>query len=90
MAPLAETSTWPAALEAVDDDRRRRAVAEKAREAYASDCRQFAAWAEKSDPAHPVDPAGVDVRTLRRFAAAQSETGIAPSTIRRRAAALAW
>ena len=88
MAAHAETSTWPAALEAFDDDLRRRAVAEKTREAYASDCRQFAAWAEKSDPAHPVDPAGVDVRTLRRFAAAQSETGIAPSTIARRLAAL--
>jgi site-specific recombinase XerD len=88
MPSLAETSTWPAALEAFDDDLRRRAVAEKTREAYASDCRQFAAWAEKLDPAHPIDPADVDVRTLRRYAAAQSETGIAPSTIARRLAAL--
>ena len=84
MAAHAETSTWPAALEAFDDDLRRRAVAEKTREAYASDCRQFAAWAT----GRGVDPAGVDVRTLRRFAAAQSETGIAPSTIARRLAAL--
>ena len=88
MPSLTETSTWQSALEAFDDDLRRRAVAEKTREAYASDCRQFAAWAEKLDPAHPVDPAHVDVRTLRRYAAAQSEGGIAPSTIARRLAAL--
>jgi site-specific recombinase XerD len=88
MPSLTETSTWPAALEAFDDDLRRRAVAEKTREAYMSDCRQFAAWAEKLDPAHPVDPADVDMRTLRRYAAAQSEGGIAPSTIARRLAAL--
>ena len=43
---------------------------------------------EQSDPAHAVDPAHVDVRTLRRYAAAQSEGGIAPSTIARRLAAL--
>jgi len=88
MPSLTETSTWPAALEAFDDDLRRRAVAEKTREAYMSDCRQFAAWAEKLDPAHPVDPADVDMRTLRRYAAAQSEGGIAPSTIARRLVAL--
>jgi len=84
MPSLAETSAWPAALEAFDDDLRRRAVAEKTREAYASDCRQFAAWANDRQ----VDPAHVDVRTLRRYGAAQSEAGIAPSTIARRLAAL--
>jgi site-specific recombinase XerD len=84
MPSLTETSTWPAALDAFDDDLRRRAVAEKTREAYSSDCRQFAAWAGERE----VDPAHVDVRTLRRYAAAQSEGGIAPSTIARRLAAL--
>jgi site-specific recombinase XerD len=84
MEPLAETSMWPAALEAFEGDLRRRAVAEKTRVAYASDCRQFAAWAADRG----VDPAHVDVRTLRRYAAAQTETGIAPSTIARRLAAL--
>ena len=84
MESLAETSTWPAALEAFDDDLRRRAVAEKTREAYASDCRQFAAWAADRG----VAPAHIDVRMLRRYAAAQTETGIAPSTIARRLAAL--
>jgi len=84
MLSLAETSTWPSALEAFDDDLRRRAVADKTRDAYASDCRQFAAWAGERE----IDPAHVDVRTLRRYAAAQSEGGIAPSTIARRLAAL--
>jgi site-specific recombinase XerD len=84
MPSLTETPAWPKALEAFDDDLRRRAVAEKTRDAYASDCRQFAAWAEDRD----IDPAHVDVRTLRRFAASQSEGGIAPSTLARRLAAL--
>jgi site-specific recombinase XerD len=84
MASLADTSPWSAALEAFGDDLRRRAVAEKTRDAYGSDCRQFAAWAEDRS----VAPADVDVRTLRRYAAAQSETGIAPSTMARRLAAL--
>jgi integrase/recombinase XerC/integrase/recombinase XerD len=88
MSSLPETSAWAAALTAFDDDLRRRAVAEKTRAAYASDCRDFAAWAEKLAPTHPVDPAGVDVRTLRRYAASLSEGGIAPTTIARRLAAL--
>jgi len=84
MSSPAETSPWPGALEAFDDDLRRRAVAGKTRAAYASDCRQFAAWAIDRH----VDPAHVDVRTLRRYAAAMSESGIAPATIARRLAAL--
>jgi integrase/recombinase XerC/integrase/recombinase XerD len=88
MPSLPQSSAWRAALEAFDDDLRRRAVAEKTREAYASDCRDFAAWAENPARAHPVDPAGVDVRTLRRYAASLSERGIAPTTIARRLAAL--
>ncbi|HUJ33736.1 MAG TPA: tyrosine recombinase XerC [Solirubrobacteraceae bacterium] len=84
MESLAQTSSWPAALEAFDDDLRRRAVAEKTRQAYSGDCRQFATWAADRH----VDPAAVDVRTLRRYAAAQTETGVAPSTVARRLAAL--
>jgi site-specific recombinase XerD len=84
MPSLTETSAWRRALEAFDDDLQRRAVAVKTRAAYASDCRQFAAWAEGRE----IDPAHVDVRALRRYAAAQSEAGIAPSTIARRLAAL--
>jgi integrase/recombinase XerC/integrase/recombinase XerD len=81
---LAQTSAWPAALEAFDLDLRRRAVAEKTREAYGSDCRQFAEWAD----ARGAEPAQVDIRTLRRYAAGLAERGVAPSTIARRLAAL--
>ena len=84
MSSLAEMSAWPAALEAFDQDLRRRAVAEKTREAYRSDSRQFADWAG----ARGVEPAQIDVRTLRRYAAGLSERGIAPATVARRLAAL--
>ena len=84
MSSLAEMSAWPAALEAFDQDLRRRAVAEKTREAYGSDSRQFADWAG----ARGVEPAQIDVRTLRRYAAGLSERGIAPATVARRLAAL--
>ena len=88
MPAPAETSAWPAALEAFEADLRRRAVADKTRAAYSADCRHFAAWARESDPAHPAEPAHVDIRTLRRYAAGLSEDGIAPATIARRLAAL--
>src|SRR6185437_10186028 len=66
------------------DDLRRRAVADKTRTAYASDAGHFAAWAAERG----ADPADVDVRTLRRYAAGLVERGIAPATIARRLAAL--
>ncbi|MGN6869893.1 MAG: tyrosine-type recombinase/integrase, partial [Solirubrobacteraceae bacterium] len=75
---------WDAALAAFDDDLRRRAVAEKTRTAYASDASHFAAWAGERG----ADPADVDIRTLRRYAAGLAERGIAPATIARRLAAL--
>jgi integrase/recombinase XerC/integrase/recombinase XerD len=67
-----------------EQDLRRRAVADRTRGAYASDCRQFAEWAD----ARGVEPAQVDVRTLRRYAARLAERGIAPATIARSLAAL--
>jgi site-specific recombinase XerD len=84
MSSLAQMSAWPTALEAFDQDLRRRAVAEKTREAYGSDSRQFADWAA----ARGAEPSQVDVRTLRRYAAGLSERGIAPATVARRLAAL--
>jgi site-specific recombinase XerD len=84
MPASADTSPWGAALAAFDQDLARRAVAEKTRTAYASDCRQFADWAG----ARSVEPRQVDVRTLRRYAAGLSERGVAPATIARRLAAL--
>ena len=84
MPSLAQSSAWPAALAAFDRDLTRRAVAEKTRLAYASDCRQFAALGHRPR----VEPARVDIRALRRYAAGLSEQGIAPATIARRLAAL--
>ena len=84
MPAPADTSAWDAALRAFDQDLARRAVAEKTRTAYASDVRDFAAWAGDRG----VGPPGVDVRTLRRYAAGLSERGVAPATIARRLAAL--
>jgi integrase/recombinase XerC/integrase/recombinase XerD len=74
---------WRAALEAFDADLRRRAVAEKTRHAYAIDCRQFAIWAS----ARGLEPATVEVRPLRRYAASLSERGLHPSSVARKLAA---
>jgi site-specific recombinase XerD len=82
--PSSEQTPWDAAVEGLEDDLRRRAVAEKTRGAYLADARQFAAWAGPRD----VEPADVDIRTLRRYVAGQAERGMAPATIARRLAAL--
>ncbi|HUA04235.1 MAG TPA: tyrosine recombinase [Solirubrobacteraceae bacterium] len=84
MPAPADNPAWDAALAAFDQDLARRAVAEKTRTAYATDVRDFAAWAQDRD----ADPPQVDVRTLRRYAAGLSERGVAPATIARRLAAL--
>jgi integrase/recombinase XerC/integrase/recombinase XerD len=52
--------------------------------AYAIDSVQLAAWATARD----LEPAAVDFRTLRRYAASLSEEGQAPSTIARKLASL--
>jgi integrase/recombinase XerC/integrase/recombinase XerD len=75
---------WQAAIEAFEQDLVRRAVAEKTRAAYGIDVRQFGEWA--TDRA--LDPATVDLRALRRYAASLSEQGSAPATVARKLAAL--
>lgn len=75
---------WKAALDAFDQDLRRRAVASKTRQAYAIDVTQFAEWAS----ARGTDPDAVGVRELRRYLAGLSEAGQAPSTVARKLAAL--
>jgi len=75
---------WTAALESFDQDLARRAVADKTRRAYAIDSGQFAGWATSRD----LGPAEVGVRDLRRYLAALSESGRAPSTIARKLAVL--
>ena len=80
-APSAE---WQAALDAFQDDLRRRAVADKTRIAYTIDTTQFARWASVTG----VAPGSIDVRALRRYVAGLSERGQAPSTIARKLAAI--
>jgi integrase/recombinase XerC/integrase/recombinase XerD len=78
------TPEWRAALAAHDADLRRRAVAAKTRTAYSIDTGQFAHWASAAQ----IGPAAVNVRALRRYVAALSQAGQAPSTIARKLAAL--
>jgi site-specific recombinase XerD len=78
------SADWATALAGFDGDLRRRAVAAKTRDAYASDTFQFAAWATERG----LTPAAVDVRALRRFVAGLSERGQAPTTVARKLAAL--
>jgi integrase/recombinase XerC/integrase/recombinase XerD len=75
---------WREALVAFEADLRRRAVADKTARAYAIDTLQLARWASERG----LDPATIDVRALRRYAAGLSEQGHAPATIARKLAAL--
>ncbi len=81
-APLPES--WQRALTALDDDLRRRALAEKTRRAYRIDTEQFARWAAGAK----LEPGTVDVRAVRRYAAALSAQGQAPASVARKLAAL--
>jgi site-specific recombinase XerD len=84
VASVAISAPWRAANEALDQDLRRRAVAEKTRHAYAIDSGQFAVWASTRG----LLPATVDVRGLRRYVASLSERGQSPATIARKLASL--
>jgi integrase/recombinase XerC/integrase/recombinase XerD len=78
------TPAWHAALAALEHDLRRRAVARRTRSAYSIDAEQLARWATSRG----FEPATIDVRALRRYAADLSEQGAAPSTVARKLAAL--
>lgn len=78
------SASWRTALDGFDADLRRRAVAEKTRRAYAIDTAQVAVWASERG----LEPASIDVRGLRRYAASLSEQGQAPATVARKLAAL--
>ena len=77
-------SQWALALSALDDDLGRRAVAPKTSRAYLGDAEQFAAWASERG----YEPASIDPRAIRRYAASLSERGLAPSSVARKLAAL--
>ncbi len=83
-ATTAVSPSWRAALDAFEQDLRRRAVAPKTRLAYSIDGLQFAGWAS----AKQLTPTSIEVRALRRYAASLSERGQAPSTVARKLASL--
>src|SRR4051812_45363026 len=74
---------WLQALELLDVDLRRRGSAERTRIAYRSDLEQLAAWATE----RVLEPAAVDHRALRRYAASLSDAGNGPVTVARKLAA---
>jgi site-specific recombinase XerD len=78
------TPVWRAALDAFDEDLRRRAVAARTRRAYAIDAAQLARWAA----AQGLTPSTLDIRRLRRFLASLTEAGQAPSTVARKLASM--
>ncbi len=75
---------WQAALLLLDRELRGRAAADKTRRAYGIDVEQFARWAA----AGGLDPAQVEHRALRRYAAKLGESGAAPTTVARKLAAI--
>lgn len=80
----AASAAWPSALALFDRDLRRRGAAHKTRRAYGVDVGQFARWAAGRGLA----PEAVGPRELRRYAAALSARGGAPSTVARKLASL--
>jgi integrase/recombinase XerC/integrase/recombinase XerD len=84
VSPSSPALQWPDALGIFEQDLRRRGAAEKTRRAYRIDLAQFARWAS----GQRLEPASVDHRALRRYAASLSERGQAPATVARKLAAL--
>lgn len=83
-SPPGSSLPWPEALGLFDQDLRRRGAAEKTRRAYSTDLAQFSRWASGQE----LEPASIDHRALRRYAASLSERGQAPATVARKLAAL--
>ncbi len=75
---------WQRAIADFQADLSRRAVAEKTVRAYMSDIAQLRAYAEPQGLA----PDALDVKSLRRFLAALSQRGQAPTSIARKLAAI--
>ena len=83
-SPPSAPLRWHDALGMFEQDLRRRGAAEKTRRAYRVDLAQFARWASGQE----LEPASVDHRALRRYAASLSERRAAPATVARKLAAL--
>ena len=78
----AVSDPWRAALRTFDADLQRRGAAERTRRAYGTDAAELAAWAT----ANQLQPATVDYKALRRWAARLSQRGAAPRTMARKLA----
>jgi integrase/recombinase XerC/integrase/recombinase XerD len=76
-------TAWREALSLFDKDLRRRGAAERTRRAYGADLGQLAAWCAERG----LDPAQVDYKALRRYAAHLSERRVAATTVARKLAA---
>jgi site-specific recombinase XerD len=80
---LSLSPAWVRALDGLQADLRRRAVAVNTMQAYGSDTYQLAAWALSAG----MEPLAVDMRALRRYVANLSSQGQAPTTVARKLAA---
>jgi integrase/recombinase XerC/integrase/recombinase XerD len=78
------SESWTEALHALDADLRRRASAEKTRRAYGADVEQFARWCGPLG----LEPAAVEVRDLRRYAASLSQASLKATSLARKIASL--
>jgi integrase/recombinase XerC/integrase/recombinase XerD len=78
------SAAWSALIDTFGAELRRQAVADNTRRAYGADVTQFARWAAERG----LEPAAIDGRVVRRFAASLSERGQAPATVARKLAAL--
>src|SRR2546422_1200957 len=75
---------WREAIELLAGDLPRRSAAARSRRAYATDLRQFAAWAADQG----LQPAAIGPRQVRRYIAHLSASGAAATTTARKLAAL--
>ena len=78
------SDAWQRVLVALEADLSRRAVAANTAQAYRADSLQLANWAARGG----IEPAEVQVRTLRRYLATLSEQGQAATTVARKLAAI--
>ena len=83
-ATAAVSEPWRAALRTFDADLQRRGAADRTRKAYGTDAAELAAWAT----ANGLQPAEVDYKALRRWAARLSQRGAAPRTLARKLASI--
>jgi site-specific recombinase XerD len=75
---------WPAALRRFDGWLGAKGMADKTRRAYGTDLEQLARWAA----GRGLEPAGLEWRDLRRYAAALSEAGMSKSAVARKLVAI--